>query len=63
MSFNQSSYGVMEDDAIVNIIIVLNQKSSVQFQVMINITDVTAVGAFVYYYIIIDVNDHVLMYA
>ena len=44
MSFNQSSYGVMEDDGTVNIMIVLSQKSSVQFQVMINKTDVTAVG-------------------
>ena len=44
MSFNQSSYGVMEDDGTVNIIIVLSQTSSVQFQVMISTTDVTAVG-------------------
>ena len=44
MSFNQSSYGVMEDDGTVNIMIVLSQTSSVQFEVMISTTNVTAVG-------------------
>ena len=44
MSFNQSSYGVMEDDGTVNIMIVLSQTSSVQFQIMIVTTDVTAIG-------------------
>ena len=37
----------MEGDGTVNIMIVLSQKSSIQFQVMINTTDVTAVGMFV----------------
>ena len=44
MSFNQSSYGVMEDDGIVNIMIVLSQMSSVQFEIMISTTDITAGG-------------------
>ena len=44
MNFNQTSYGVMEDDGTVNITIVLSQTSSVQFEIMINTTDVTAVG-------------------
>ena len=37
----------MEDDGIVNIMIVLSRTSSVQFQVMINTIDVTAVGTYV----------------
>ena len=44
MSFHQSSYGVIEDDGTVNIMIVLSQTSSVQFQITISTTDVTAVG-------------------
>ena len=34
----------MEDDGTVNIMIVLSQTSSVQFEVMISTVDVTAVG-------------------
>ena len=44
MNFNQSSYGVMEDGGIVNVMIVLSQPSSVQFQVMIRAMNVTAIG-------------------
>ena len=44
----------MEGDDTVNIMIVLSQKSSIQFQVMINTTDVTAVGMLTFVYIIID---------
>ena len=44
MNFNQSSYEVMEDDGTVNIMIVLSQTLSVQFEVMINTTDITAIG-------------------
>ena len=47
MSFNQSSYGVIEDDGTVNIMIVLSQTSSVQFEAMISTTDITAVGTYV----------------
>ena len=55
MGFNQSSYGVMEDDGTMNIMIVLSQTSSVQFEVTISTTDVTAGGMYVnmsysYYY-------------
>ena len=34
----------MEDDGTVNVMIVLSQPSSVQFQVMINTTDASAIG-------------------
>ena len=37
----------MEDDGTVNIMIVLSQTSSVQFEVMISTTDITAVGMYV----------------
>ena len=47
MSFNQSSYGVMKDVGTVNIMIVFSQTSSVQFEVMISTTDVTAIGTYV----------------
>ena len=40
----------MEDDGAVNIMIILSQASSVQFQVMINTTDATAVGMSIYIY-------------
>ena len=44
----------MEDDGTVNMMIVLSQTSSVQFQVMISTTDITAGGMYVktcnYYY-------------
>ena len=56
MNFNQSSYGVMEDDGAVNIMIILSQASSVQFQVVINTADATAVGMLIYIFIIIDVS-------
>ena len=51
MSFNQSSYGVMEDDGTVKIMIVLSQTSSVQFQITISTTNVTAVGKYVNIYV------------
>ena len=44
VNFNQSSYRVMENDGTVTIIMILSQPSSVQFQVMINVTDFTAIG-------------------
>ena len=47
MSFNQSSYGVMEDDGTVNIMIVLSQASSVHFEVMIITTNITTEGMYV----------------
>ena len=46
MSFSQSSYGVMEDDGRVTLIIRLSQLSSVPFQVIVNIMNVTAVGEY-----------------
>ena len=52
MSFNQSSYGVMEDDGTVNIMIVLSQTSSVQFQIMISTINVTALGTYVNIFIV-----------
>ena len=50
MNFNQSSYEVMEDDGTLIIMIVLSQASSVQFQVVINTADATAVGMLIYIY-------------
>ena len=44
MSFGQSSYGVMEDDGTVRLVLTLTQTSSVPFEVTVNTTDVTAVG-------------------
>ena len=44
VNFNQSSYGVMEDDGTVTIIMILSQPSPVQFQVIISATDFTAKG-------------------
>ena len=44
MSFSQSSYGVMEDDGTVTLVISLSQTSSVPFEVTVNTMDVTAVG-------------------
>ena len=46
VNFNQSSYGVMEDDGTVTIIMILSQPSSVQFQAIINATDFTAIGIY-----------------
>ena len=42
VTFNQSSYEVMEYDESVTIAILLSQPSSVPFQVVINVTDLTA---------------------
>ena len=50
MSFSQSSYGVMEDDGTVTLMITLSQQSSVPFQVTLNTMDGTAVGEYVYIY-------------
>ena len=44
VSFSQASYGVMEDDGIVNLTLQLSQMSSVPFEVTVNTMDVTAVG-------------------
>ena len=44
MSFSQSSYGVMEDNGSVTIIILLSQPSSVQFEVEISTVEFTAAG-------------------
>ena len=44
MNFSQSSYGVMEDDGRVTLMIRLSQPSSVPFQVIVNTMDVTALG-------------------
>ena len=51
VNFNQSLYGVMEDDGRVTIIMILSQPSLVQFQVMISATDFTAIGAYMLFYI------------
>ena len=47
VSFNQSSYEVMEDDGTVSLVIALSQPSSVPFQATINMVDMTAVGKYV----------------
>ena len=44
MSFNQSSYDVMEDDGTVTLVISLSQTSSVPFEVTVNTMDVTAMS-------------------
>ena len=44
MSFSQSSYGVMEDDGTVTLVISLSQTSSVPFEVTVNTMDVTAIS-------------------
>ena len=44
MSFSQSSYGVMEDDGTVTLVISLSQTSSVPFEVTVNTVDVTAMS-------------------
>ena len=44
MSFSQSSYGVMEHDGAVAVTIALSQPSSLQFQVVIHVADVIAIG-------------------
>ena len=44
MSFNQSSYGVMEDDGTVTLTLEFSQPSSEPFQVTINTMDGTAIG-------------------
>ena len=44
VSFSQSSYGVMEDDGRVTLMIRLSQLSPVPFQVTVDTMNVTAVG-------------------
>ena len=44
MSFSQSSFGVIEDDGTVTLMITLSQQSSMPFQVIVNTMDMTAVG-------------------
>ena len=46
VSFNQSSYEVMEDNGTVSLVIALSQPSSVPFEVSIGTMNVTAVGKF-----------------
>ena len=41
VSFSQSSYGVMEDDGSVTMVILLNQASLVEFEVEVTANDVT----------------------
>ena len=48
VTFNQSSYGVIEDDGTVTIMMIFSQPSSVEFQVTINASDVTAIGTCYY---------------
>ena len=45
VNFGQSSYGVMEDDGSVTIVILLSQASLVQFEVQIDTINVTATGS------------------
>ena len=49
MSFNQLSYGVMEDDSTVTITIILSQPSSLQFQVVIHVIEASAIGRLIIY--------------
>ena len=44
MSFSEASYGVMEDDGTVTLVISLSQTSSVSFEVTVNTMDVTAMS-------------------
>ena len=44
VSFNQSSYEVMEDDGTASLVIALSRPSSMPFEVTINTVDMTAVG-------------------
>ena len=44
VNFNQLSYGVTEDDGTLNIMTGLSQPSPVQFQIMINTTDSSAIS-------------------
>ena len=44
MTFNQSSYGVMEDDYRATLMITLSQPSSVEFTATVNTMDVSAIG-------------------
>ena len=44
LSFSQSSYGAMEDDGSVTIVIMLSEVTLVQFQVEVNTRNVTAIG-------------------
>ena len=47
MSFSESSYGVMEDDGTVTLVISLSQTSSVSFEVTVNTMDVTAMSKYI----------------
>jgi len=47
VTFNQSSYEVIEYDESVTIAILLSQPSSVPFQVVINVTDLTTKSTYV----------------
>ena len=49
----------MEDDSSVNIMIVLSQASSVQFEVNINIINVNAIGMYVHKYLVVSFYIHV----
>ena len=44
LSFSQSSYGIMEDDGSVTLVILLSEASLVQFEVEVNTKNVTAIG-------------------
>ena len=44
VSFDQSLYGVMEDNGTVSLVIALSQPSSLPFQVIVETIDVTAAG-------------------
>ena len=48
VTFNQSSYGVIEYDGTVTIMMIFSQPSSVEFQVTINVSDITAIGTCYY---------------
>ena len=46
VSFNQSSYEVLEDNGTVSLLIALSQPSSVSFEVSVDTMNVTAVGKY-----------------
>ena len=48
VTFNQSSYGVIEYDGTITIMMIFSQPSSVEFQVTINVSDITAIGTCYY---------------
>ena len=47
MSFNQSSYGITEDDGTVTLTLVLSEASTVTFEVTVSTIDVTAIGMYI----------------